>query len=161
MIIIGYQGIGKSSVIARYPHKKRIDLESSNFWYNGKRHDDWYIYYCQIAMDLSSQGFTVFVSSHKEVRDFLLSQDKEAIYVIYPDLSIKKQWIERLERRYNDYPTDKNFKALMGAKERYEENIKDLMLMPVKRRIITTTKYDLDDIITPIEKSYKLQQKIK
>ena len=70
MIIIGYQGIGKSSVSGA--DSGCIDLESSNFWNEGVRADDWYIYYCNIALDLSKQGFTVFTSSHKEVREYLL-----------------------------------------------------------------------------------------
>ena len=40
MIIIGYQGIGKSTLAG---HNSVIDLESGNFWNDGKRIDDWYI----------------------------------------------------------------------------------------------------------------------
>lgn len=59
MIIVGYQGIGKSSLAGR--DKKFIDLESGNFWIDGKRADDWYKPYCKIAEHLSQQGYYVFV----------------------------------------------------------------------------------------------------
>ena len=43
MIVIGYQGIGKST----YSNKDItcIDLESGNFWVDGVRLDDWYKVY--------------------------------------------------------------------------------------------------------------------
>ena len=68
LVIIGYQGIGKSSLAG---WNKCIDLESGNFFVGNKRADDWYIPYCQTALNIANQGYTVFVSSHKEVREFL------------------------------------------------------------------------------------------
>lgn len=63
MIITGYQGIGKSTLARKAD--KIIDLESTSFWkyerdeYGKKtdkktRHDDWYVYYCQVAEHLSA-----------------------------------------------------------------------------------------------------------
>ena len=54
MIVIGYQGIGKSTLAGR--DHKFIDLESGNFWVDGKRADDWYKPYCQIAEHLSKKA---------------------------------------------------------------------------------------------------------
>ena len=68
--MIGYQGIGKSSCAGK---NDCIDLESGSFWVDGKRAEEWYIPYCQIAMHLANQGYTVFTSSHKVVRDQLAS----------------------------------------------------------------------------------------
>ena len=71
MIITGYQGIGKSTLARK--DKNIIDLESSSFWKYDKscnsktRCEDWYVYYCQVAMDLSRQGYTVFVSVIKKL----------------------------------------------------------------------------------------------
>ena len=66
MIVIGYQGIGKSTLAAR--NLKYIDLESSNFWFDDPetkqrvRHSNWYEMYFNVAEDLSRQGYVVFVS---------------------------------------------------------------------------------------------------
>lgn len=38
MIVIGYQGIGKSTLANK--DLRFIDLESGNFWVDGKRADD-------------------------------------------------------------------------------------------------------------------------
>lgn len=68
MIITGYQGIGKSTLASK--SDKIINLESTCFWKyeedvylnktgNKSRPDDWYVYYCQVAQDLSRQGYTV------------------------------------------------------------------------------------------------------
>ena len=91
MIIIGYPGIGKSTLAGQNNY---IDLESSNFWNKGKRPDDWYIYYCNIALDLSRQGYVVFVSSHEAVRNRLkYAITDERIICIYPSLELKDEWI--------------------------------------------------------------------
>ena len=48
MIIIGYQGIGKSTLASRYPGHY-IDLESSHFNNDlGKKEPGWHIPYCKI-----------------------------------------------------------------------------------------------------------------
>lgn len=124
MIVIGYQGIGKSSLAGR--DHKYIDLESGNFWVDGKRADDWYRPYCQIAEHLSQQGYTVFTSSHEVVRNQLMNST-EVVVLAYPSLKLKNLWIDKLENRYRDTGLEKDYKALMNAKDRYDENIQELI----------------------------------
>ena len=83
MIIIGYQGIGKSTLANK--NINYIDLESSNFFIDGKRQENWFIIYCNIANHLSEQGKNVFVSSHEVVRESL-KYSKEKVVVVYPSL---------------------------------------------------------------------------
>lgn len=123
MIVIGYQGIGKSTLAGR--DNKFIDLESGNFWVDGKRADDWYKPYCQIAEHLSQQGYIVFTSSHEVVRK-QLENSSEVIVVVYPSIELKDEWIDKLEERYAKSKLEKDYKALMNAVDRYEENIKEL-----------------------------------
>ena len=63
MIYSGYQGIGKSTLCKN--DRRFIDLESSNFFIDGKRDENWYKVYANIAKDLSDSGFNVFIASHK------------------------------------------------------------------------------------------------
>lgn len=126
MIISGYQGIGKSTLASK--NDKIIDLESTSFWKfteDGKRTrpDDWYIYYCQVAQHLSSQGYTVFVSCHKEVRDFLATHNTERFCVIYPSRDLKEDWLKRLEKRYESSKLEKDLRAYNHAKEFYDNDI--------------------------------------
>lgn len=123
MIVIGYQGIGKSTLAGR--DHKYIDLESGNFWVDGKRADDWYKPYCQIAEHLSKQGYIVFTSSHEVVRK-QLENSKEVVVVVYPSLNLKNMWIDKLENRYRETGLGKDYKALMNAKDRYDDNIREL-----------------------------------
>ena len=126
MIISGYQGIGKST-LAGSEGRTFIDLESGNFFVNDKRADDWYIVYCQIAISLMAQGYTVFVSSHKVVRDYLARLvTPEKLLLIYPSLKLRDEWIEKLRVRFNETMLEKDYKALMGAVVSYEDNIKEL-----------------------------------
>lgn len=128
LIIIGYQGIGKSSCGG---WNDCIDLESSCFRVNGERADNWYLPYCQTAMHLANQGYTVFTSSHAQVRETLktmpLMENVGKVVVFCPTLDMRDEWIQRLEKRYNYTLLDKDYRALMNAKERYAENIIDLI----------------------------------
>ena len=128
LIVIGYQGVGKSSCAGK---GNCIDLESGNFWIGDHRADDWYIPYCDIAMDLANQGYTVFTSSHKVVYEHFanmpLKENVGKIVIFCPRLIWKKEWTERLEERYNKTGFQKDYKALMNAKDRYEENLIELM----------------------------------
>ena len=130
MIICGYQGIGKSSLEKSCLIENEIpviDLESGNFWIDGKRSDDWYKIYANIAVHLSKQGNIVMLSSHKNVRDYLYQMNSgERLATIYPAMELKDRWINKLESRYIFTKKDKDYKALMNAKEMYEENIQDL-----------------------------------
>lgn len=147
MIIVGYQGIGKSTLAKN--GNGFIDLESSNFFVNGVRQNDWYIPYCNIAMNLSEQGYTVFVSSHECVRNYLFFHaDQARLVIVCPSLRLKDQWIEKLEKRYQDTGLVKDYKAMMNAKDRYEENIKELMnTVGFEILQIDTMDYKLSDVI--------------
>lgn len=124
MIIVGYQGIGKSTLAQNNP--EIIDLESGNFWVDGNRIDDWYKVYANIAKHLSEQGKIVFTSSHKVFRDYL-KENNIKFTVICPCLSLKEKWIDKLQERYNITNKDKDYKALMNAKQMYDDNIHDLL----------------------------------
>lgn len=123
MIVVGYQGIGKSTLAGR--NNKFIDLESGNFWIDGKRADDWYKPYCKIAEHLSQQGYIVFTSSHEVVRK-QLEDSNEIVAVVYPSIELKDEWIAKLENRCEKSGLEKDYKALINAKDHYEENIREL-----------------------------------
>jgi hypothetical protein len=142
MIYVGYQGIGKSSISGK---NNCIDLESGNFWVDDERVDCWYKIYVNIAEHLSNQGYKVFLSSHKVVREELYNRGIE-FTAICPSLKLKEQWINRLQERFDRTRSTKDFKALKNSEEKYEENIKDLA-SEVNRIIITDINYDLSDLI--------------
>ena len=143
MIIVGYQGIGKSTLAGT---NNCIDLESGNFWVDGKRADDWYKTYCQIANHLSEQGYTVFTSSHEVVRKEL-EKSNEKVFVVFPAINLKDKWIDKLKARYEATGLDKDFKAFANAEDRYKENITELMTGNLKFYEITNMDYDLRTIV--------------
>lgn len=149
MIIIGYQGVGKSS--AASDNLSFIDLESSSFYVNGRRDFDWYVVYAQIAEHLSKQGYTVFVSSHQVLRDWLASST-EKVVEIYPSHEIKEDWLRRLKYRLITDPSEKNKRAYEGAIRYYDANIDSFeedrghyIYMELR-----TINYKLEDVIDSI-----------
>ena len=142
MIVIGYQGIGKSTLAGR--DHRFIDLESSNFWIDGKRADDWYKPYCKIAEHLSQQGYIVFTSSHEVVRN-QLANSTEPVVVVYPSPELKTEWLEKLCNRYQRTGLDKDYKAYMNAEDRYDENIHELDTCKIPYKIMLGhIDYDLE-----------------
>lgn len=141
MIWVGYQGIGKSSISGN----GNIDLESGNFWVDNERPKSWVQIYCNIAEHLSKQNYNVFMSSHKEVREELNKRNTKFV-VIFPTIKIKDKWLKRLEDRYNKSKLEKDYKALMNCKEKFEENICDLMKEKNTLQI-DNIDYDLKDLI--------------
>lgn len=144
MIIIGYQGIGKSTLAK--DSWEYIDLESGNFWINGERDEQWYKPYCNIANHLSAQGYTVFTSSHKEVREEL-KNSSEVVKIAFPSLELKTDWLIRLTNRYNESMLEKDYKALINASLYYEDNINDLMNEPFDKIVINNIDYNLRELI--------------
>ena len=145
MIIIGYQGIGKSS-IARVNPFTCIDLESSWTKIDGQRPDDWAKIYCQIAEGLSRAGYNVFVSSHKVVQD-ILATSKEHVIAIFPALEIKDKWLERLRTRWEVTGSEKNLAAWKGAEAGYDQEIQVLMDSPFEKYVIDDMNYRLEGIM--------------
>lgn len=142
MIIIGYQGIGKSTLAGR--DHRFIDLESSNFWVDGKRAEDWYKPYCQIAEHLSKQGYIVFTSSHEVVRK-QLENSREVVVLVYPAKELRNLWIDKLENRYRESGSEKDYKALMNALVSFDENIKELESARFNYKIVLRNPdYDLE-----------------
>lgn len=159
MIITGYQGIGKSTISKI--DKNIIDLESSCFWKveDGmrKRSDDWYIYYCQMAIYLSKQGYIVFVSCHPEIRKFL-SEHWKAGYkfcAIFPSKDLKTQWINKLQNRYYITESEKDLRAYEHAFKNYDSDI-DTLYAEYRDgyfdnvKIIEHIDYKLHELITDI-----------
>jgi len=145
-VLIGYQGIGKSSIASKY--SDFVDFESGNFWVDGRRADDWYKPYAQCVLDLSSQGLNVFTASHKPYREYIYEinskrEKPEPIYIIHPSIELKDFWIGKLQDRYNRSGLDKDYRALMNAKDRYVDNIRELLDDPIPSVVIKDRNYDL------------------
>lgn len=125
MIIIGYQGIGKTTYASN--HKNAIDLESSLFYVDGEHDDNWYIIYCRIAIALAKKGYIVFTSSHKEVVNEFTKYDNHdkdyTITIIAPDISLKNEWIKKLEYRWYDTNELKDYAAYKDANKNFKEEI--------------------------------------
>ena len=147
MIIIGYQGVGKSTIGSR--EKDFIDLESSSFFVDGKRQDNWYIIYCETAKQLSDDGKFVFVSAHKEVREYLKINYPDDTIVLCPDSNMEMRdiWVNKLEDRYNDTNLEKDLKALKNAQLNYLDNTKDIIDSGFNTIIIKDADYKPKSII--------------
>ena len=156
MIVIGYQRIGKSTLANDPSHEGIIDLESSMFKINGQRDDNWARIYCRIAVSLAKQGNVVFISSHKEVRkELALFTYVCPIVTITPALYLEGEWIDRLRKRYENNPSEKNSAAYENAKACYEDNIIDIRANSLFDHIeLRDINYLLEDVVDGLIEIY-------
>lgn len=147
-IIIGYQGIGKSTLASR--SSKYIDLESSCFKVNGRRHDDWFRAYCEQAYHIARQGYTVFTSSHDEVRQYFEQtyvSENVPVYTCFPAKRLQQEWIQKLHKRYMLTDSKKDLIAYKNAVEQYPNSIDKLMSSELPSIVITDTRYNLEKFL--------------
>lgn len=141
MIIIGYPGVGKSTVSRR--NIQYVDFDSSLY----PKEDNWEEVYVQRAINLSKEGYVVFVSAHKKVRD-LLFDCGEKVVVVYPSPKLHDFWIKKLKDRYTKSQNEAEYRALSRCVSNYCEDIIDLQEAKFKNKIeITEENYDLEDLL--------------
>ena len=126
MIYIGYPWIGKTTLSKE--RNNFIDLESSYFSPFSSAAPANYLTYCSLAMDLNNQNFNVFVSSHRQVTDYLVNSYKHIgqaneLCIIYPAEDLEENWSRKAFERYLKDKSDKNKRALDRILEHYAEDI--------------------------------------
>lgn len=148
MIIIGFPGIGKSTLACN--NDRFVDLESSYFKIPDARNDDWVVEYCKLAEFLSKNGRIVFISSHKDVRDYIAKmRTNELVTCVFPSKRVREQWVKKLEDRYMNSGLDKDYRAFIRARDHYDDDIRDLYSddgIPYKL-MITDINYNLEEEI--------------
>lgn len=114
-VISGFPGVGKSHLARRTSLLVVQDSDSSKFsWLTpGQRHPHFPHNYIQHIQRLRVQGKTdiILVSSHKEVRDALVTNGI-AFTLVYPRRDSKEQYLER----YRGRGSDAEFLALLDKK---------------------------------------------
>ena len=92
MIICGFPGTGKS-MMAKF--SRWVDLESTPFEKDWER-------YAKVAKHMSDNGYTVMVSTHREL--LAMFEQMEVSYtVIIPPITDKKIYLNRYDMRGNSY----------------------------------------------------------
>lgn len=147
MIIIGFPGIGKSSVTRAYDGDTNttsyIDLESSNF----VKDNNWVKEYCCLAIDLDLQGYNVFVSSHGAVREYLAEKQDvfPDIIEVFPSKELKIDWLNRLESRYIKCKTAKNERALNYMRNNFDAAVDEMECDAIIHKV-RITKENMNDL---------------
>ena len=147
MIIMGYPGIGKTTVSK--DDYRFIDLDSDAFKHRGLFRDkNWAEHYCNTALFLSGQGYCVFVSTHPEVRRKIISMEPCSV-LCYPHIELKEDWIRRLHERYDGMRNRQTHNAWRRAADFYESDIQELMACSACRNhiILSSMDYNLKRVI--------------
>ena len=92
MIICGFPGTGKSTM-AKF--SRWVDLESTPFEKDWER-------YAKVAKHMSDNGYTVMVSTHRELLA-MFEQMEVSYMVIIPPITDKETYLHRYDMRGNSY----------------------------------------------------------
>lgn len=95
IIISGFPGIGKS-FLSIWEGDKVLDLDSGNFTGDNK----WQLYK-QALIDSIGKYEYILVSTHPETR-IILNELNAPYFIIFPDKSLKKEYIQRYKQRENN-----------------------------------------------------------
>lgn len=149
MIISAYPTIGKTTLAKK--RKDIIDLESSCF---DKNNPNWYVDYCKTAIDLESQGYTVFVSSHKPVQEYLITNHNSNYVMLFYSPILKDYVIKKATERYNcSEKKDKDLRALERIQNHFEEDIKAIIMTEgLNQYQIVSKNYVLEEIVDSLSK---------
>lgn len=152
VVVVGYPGVGKSTLAEKY--LQFVDLESNSFKIADEHVDDWEVIYCQAAEHIATEGRIVFISSHKMVRDYLLSlpqYNDVKIMAVVPSVELKDDWIQKLKDRCDESWLEKDYYAYLRAKDYYEEDIQNLKADFAEKSLpvveLTSLEYDLRGLI--------------
>lgn len=143
MIIIGYPGVGKSTLSQK--HENFIDYDSSLC----NKANGWEEEYVKKAIILSDLNYTVCVSAHKKVQE-LLKDYAGRVVVVYPCLRLHDSWINRLRIRYEKTNDPGDYRALQRCVSNYCEDILELRELPYSKIEIKTEDYDLEEMLNGI-----------
>jgi len=145
MIIIGYQGLGKTTICQKY--NNYIDLKCSDYRTIENNDDpDWFLPYCLDGEKLSHEGKVVFMSHNIEVCDYMKSSS-ENNYIIIPDDSLYDYWIEKLKNRSDRTGQSKDYYAWLNAKDNFYDEMKYYRETYTNVYIIYDQNYSLEDIV--------------
>lgn len=151
MIILGYPGVGKSTLAKLRP--EIVDLESSKFRKSSDSEPDWELY-CKVADNLSSQGKIVFVSTHDTVQQYIGNCSDEPSCAILPVKELQEQWIDKLcvrwDRSIDNHEEAKNARAYNYVKEHFSESISNFLSHVIPVFWIKTMDYALTSIVDQI-----------
>lgn len=110
-VISGFPGVGKSSMPSSIEVEgkqyKVVDLESTPYSWKVSgdgskvRHPDFPFNYIDAIQEHVAQGHLVLVSSHAQIRQALMGE-RIPHMVVYPSLTLKREYMERYKNRGND-----------------------------------------------------------
>jgi hypothetical protein len=101
LVISAFPGTGKTCYAEN--NDGVLDAESSNFsWIQeGVRHPDFPQNYIEHIKAFMGETDIIFVSSHEVVREALIENEIDFI-LVFPERSLKEQYVQRFKRRGNN-----------------------------------------------------------
>lgn len=151
MIVSAFAGVGKTTLAQMYKEDV-IDLESGNFkWLDNEGTENlkgnkkipnpkYPINYLEAIKKANSQYKVVLISQHDVIRKCLDAVKLDYI-VVYPEIGLKEEFIERYKLRDNN----DNFINLISSK--WENWISDLNLIQNHKKIVINKGQYLSDFV--------------
>lgn len=148
-IILGFPGIGKTTLFNNEHKLKFLDSDSTNFSWENKektvRHSNWPQNYIDHILEEQDEVDAIFVSSHDVVRDALTKAGIN-YFLVYPSLEMKDEYIQRYRNRGS------NEKFVRLLEQNYEKWVQELMNQQGCTHIVLQPGQYLSDVMNRILK---------
>ena len=147
VLISGFPGIGKSTLVSNPGPYTLLDSDSGNFSWNNKekreRNPDWPLNYLEYIISNRDKADGILISSHREVRNALVNAAMR-FTLVYPAQEMKDEYINRYVVRGSDL----QFVELIRAN--YEAWIQELMAQQGCNHVVLQPGQYLSDVISSI-----------
>ena len=143
MIIIGYPGIGKSTLASNNP-EAYCYLSANDY----KIYDNsvWMDRYCQDAIDEEPYSDVVFVDYYDEVLD-RLNETNSRVIVVAPALDLRDEWVKKLLRRYQQTFQTTHYYDYSRVEHVYDKDVQYALENAREFYVIRNMKYKLHSIL--------------
>ena len=103
---------------------------------------------------MESQGYNVFVSSHKEVREELAPYQKSIkIVEILPTLDMRDIWVTRVSNRYTNTLSAKDKAARDFIIKNYTSGVEDMMADNIEKKVFIKPE-NVNDLCSTVKEVY-------
>jgi len=144
ILISGFPGVGKSTLVSNPGNYILLDSDSSNFSWSNKekreRNPDWPQNYLDHIKTNRDKVDGILISSHKEIRDALVNAGV-GFTLVYPALEMKNEYISRYVVRGSDL----QFVELLEVN--FETWIQELMTQQGCNHVVLQPGQYLSDVI--------------
>ena len=150
MIIVGYYGVGKTTLCKNVA--TNIDLDCISADPSPVVVDA----YADMIKSMNEDGYDVFIQSNEQlIRTLCKLGLREQILIVTPGYSLKEQWATKLCEQYDTSETSASLRSLLVSTSNYNAATADLLALAFELNVMVYCIINMDYKLEKIVNKYK------